>query len=309
MSAPIINELSFLGQVQDRSQCVSFILELLNIIKIVRNKAADTPVYASRNLLERYISQGFIIKEFLYGRNTDQKLIVGFIIIVTKGPYFEDLLDKIDHKCVINLNDNDVSGSCIAAAAHMSGFLVSLKNSGLYGSNPIEVKYKEGIGDYQIKDIPNIIDAQGAEQFVAKNAKREITSWDTFWSERESLFPKLVFCDCVKDQLTKVNYFTYSTLVFRHLKCINDYLGTVPIKDHDYTKMGVEASIESKITLYHYGHKREFDCPDRIRRRFTWHSKLYGQNIRIHFFPPESLTDKFLIGYIGKHLPTMSDTH
>ncbi|MCG6551968.1 MAG: hypothetical protein L7F77_06545 [Candidatus Magnetominusculus sp. LBB02] len=304
----LINELSFLGQVKDRGQCACLIVDLMNIINVVSRQAGDANVYASRNLLEKHISKRFTVKDFIYDRNTDKSTMRGFIIIITRGPYFEDLLDNIDHECIINSN-NDVTNSCIAAASHMSGFLISLRDSVIYDYTPVEVKYKEGTGDFQLIEIPNFIDSVNAAKFITGQAKGEITSWDIFWIRREALFPKLKFCECINDQLNRVNFRTYSSLVLRHLKCMNDYIEEVHVNERDYKMMGVEASVESKITLFHHGHKREFDCFDGIRRRFSWHSKQQGQNIRIHFYPPDGTTGDFHVGYIGKHLPTMSDPH
>ncbi|MBF0556321.1 MAG: hypothetical protein HQK96_17530 [Nitrospirae bacterium] len=310
-----VNELSFVGQIIDRSQCASSIVELIKIINMIRPHLGDAPVYTSRDLLDKNISPGYTIQDFIYDKKTDKEIIRVFLIIVTKGPYCETLLEKVEHKYIITSNGVDVKGSCIAAACHKAGILTSLKGSISYDCNPIEVEYKEGTGEFQELPITNLLDTASAEIFIAEQTAKytkDNISWDIFWNKRELLFPKLVFCKRLASKPSDIDFKIHYSRIRHHLQCMNNYMVKIrkgEIKTPNYADMGVDASTESDETLYHHGHDRTYDCPDGVKRLFSWHSKIKGANKRIHFYPPDDTTDDFYIGYIGKHLPTISDPH
>jgi hypothetical protein len=67
----------------------------------------------------------------------------------------------------------------------------------------------------------------------------------------------------------------------------------------------IEVSRESQPTLNKYGKQRTFRCLDGKERLFDWHVKLRLCNWRIHFFP-DVRPGKIIIGYVGRHLPTVS---
>lgn len=310
--AAFVNELSFVGQADNPDQCAALIEDLVKVINIILPHLGSKPVYASETLWSKEISSGYTMFKFIDDNRIDKSLTRAFISIVTKGPYFEDLLQNLEHECVIISTGDDVKGSCIAAASHMSGLLTSLKDSKYYDDNPVKVNYKEGNEECQEIEITNILNSSNANKYVAEYIKGSINSWDTFWDKRESLLPELVFCECVKSQLDDVNYNADYPLIYCHLQRMNDYKGNVRKKlvtVPDYRTMGIDATHESKRTLAIYGKERTFVCPDGKDRLFSWHSKQLGPNIRIHFYPPDNTTDKFYIGYIGIHLRTINDPH
>ena len=49
---------------------------------------------------------------------------------------------------------------------------------------------------------------------------------------------------------------------------------------------------------------RDFACPDGVVRRFSCHSKLKAQNVRIFFFP-DGARRRVWVGYVGKKIPTV----
>lgn len=66
----------------------------------------------------------------------------------------------------------------------------------------------------------------------------------------------------------------------------------------------IETSRESEPTLNQYSQQRIFCCPDGEDRLFEQHVKLRGCNWRIHFLP-ENPSQAIIVGYIGRHLPTV----
>lgn len=66
----------------------------------------------------------------------------------------------------------------------------------------------------------------------------------------------------------------------------------------------LEESGESEPTLNKYRQERIFVCPDGKERLFERHIKLRLCNWRIHFIAEKP--GKLIIGYIGRHLPTVN---
>lgn len=67
--------------------------------------------------------------------------------------------------------------------------------------------------------------------------------------------------------------------------------------------LSVRCSEESNATLQKFG--RQFTCPDGSTREFSWHTKIGPLSWRIHFFH-DTERNRVLVGYIGRHLPTVS---
>jgi hypothetical protein len=70
------------------------------------------------------------------------------------------------------------------------------------------------------------------------------------------------------------------------------------------TGYSLDESGESEPTLNQYRQERTFTCPDDEERLFERHIKLRFCNWRIHFFPLKP--GKVIIGYVGRHLPTVN---
>jgi hypothetical protein len=73
----------------------------------------------------------------------------------------------------------------------------------------------------------------------------------------------------------------------------------------DSDQIQCQTSVESTSTLTQYGAERTFVYPDGQRRVFSWHSKITHNAWRIHFYPSAE-TRSIIIGYIGRHLPTVN---
>ncbi|MBF0590741.1 MAG: hypothetical protein HQL02_01505 [Nitrospirae bacterium] len=304
-----VNELSFAGQAQNLNQCTELIRELTKTINALRPALAGKQVHVSQSLWQQEISPGYTVQKFIYDRNIDQAIKTNFQVYITNGPYFEAFIENISHQCTIISNNQDVTGSSIAAASYLSGVLTSLQNAPPFDLDHVEVRYCDETINEQSLKIINLFDHSVAKDFCANVIKDDTNSWKDFWSQRALLFPELVFCEDVESQLRDVNFNAHYSLISRHLQCMNDYIKNVRtgnIHTPDFEKMGIEATPESGQTLDRkkYCDVRRFKCPDGVERTFSWHSKQRGQNIRIHFYPTDVETKDFIIGYVGEHLPT-----
>jgi len=303
-----LNELSFVSQAVDLSDCHKLMGEIRKILEHLKPISND--VYISRTLFSREIMSGYSVKNYAYDRKINQAERLRFQILLTKNSYVETLLEsELDyHECYLTETGRDVTSTSVAGAACFDGMLVSIQGAAGFQNDFIPVLYREDEKELLEKNIPNQFDLKKTRVFVKGIIERDISTFKDLWNKRNELFPSLVFCNEVESQLKTLNPSSEELKnIIRHLNIMNEYMEKIlnkKISVPDYQEMGVEASVETGITLIHYGHLREFLCPDGKKRIFNWHSKLKGPNIRIHFYPPGNDVESFINGYIGRKLKT-----
>lgn len=301
-----INELSFAAQAENRDDADDLMTNIFRVIEELKPVMGDDPVSTSSKLWKKKLSPGLTVYKWMNTVKKDRKR--WFMIAVSKGPHVETLLDEYVayHEC--RFEDEDATSSSLAGAACFNGLLSSLQKNARFDKTVLHVKYREDAGEFRNIDIPNAFDS-GSASLILKNIRDTmpgITSWSDFWENRRILFPNLVFCECVEKQLKCLNFMQVIKIIKRHLSKMNEYCEKSRFEEitPDYTQMGIDATPESTCTMNQFGHQRIFICPDGDERLFEWHSKLHGQNLRIHFHPPDNDCRDFLIGYIGVHLDT-----
>lgn len=302
-----INELSFEMQAQNCHLAHELMKELLEIIRQLKPIRYGDPLCSSNTLWSQTIAPQYTVQEWLM--NTQKNHSIWFWELIRKGPYVETLLNQElpYHEC--HYQNTDVTLTSLAGAVFYEGVVTSLQQSPNFGQRCLALQYREGEDDFADRKIENLTHSSMVLPFLQRAQSillEGISSWNDLWINRQVLFPQLVFCDGVRRQLNSLNFDQSANLIIRHLQAMNSYLQHIRTQNivPDYKKMGIVASQETPITLHHYGHQRKFVCPDQQTRLFDWHSKQYGQNIRIHFYPPDEDNTEFLIGYIGRHLDT-----
>lgn len=140
-----------------------------------------------------------------------------------------------------------------------------------------------------------------------KSASRiQIETGEELWQQRAQAFPHLAFCDAVEDQLNLLPSPEMLKQVVQWLNRLNEYCSTWQRGPFDHHQISSgRISPEQPGTMAQYGSQRTFRCPDGEMRPFIWHCKLALQAWRIHFVYDLG-PGHILIGYIGKHLPTVN---
>jgi hypothetical protein len=309
-----VNELSFQAQAHDTFEAFSLIKNLIVILRALIPLRDRDPICTSQLIWAKEVCPGLTLNDCLHQLNRDQARLL--IITVMKGPYVETLLDDVldYHECWFY--EEDVSSTSLAGAAFFDGMLSSLQNASRFNNNQVLLQYRDNEHSAVTeKLIYNAFDHTNIHILIREintELLHGITSWDDLWRQRESFFPDLIFCACVELQLRRLEFSApYVDIVISHLKKMNDYIARVRHEriTPNYTEMGLRTSMETEITIHHFGYQRTFLCPDGRERIFGWHSKQRGKNIRIHFYPPNSVTHDFIIGYIGMHLDTHEFHH
>lgn len=303
-----VNELSFQAQATSIIRADQLIKDLMSVITSLKRAQSNDPICTSMTLWEKEISSGLSVEQFLRQLSRDQALLLKKLL--RNGPYSEILIDSelLYHEC--QLDQQDVCSSSLAAAVFFNGILASLQDSREFSFDTLRLIFREGEEEYQNIEIPNFYDPKNVTStldVIIGGILKDISSWEQLWEQKATYFPRLMFCDCVEQQLKKLSCTpTNMKIVKEHLNKMDHYCEQMD-RDNivpDYKKMGVNASTETPTTLYHYGYQRTLTCPDGQKRIFNWHTKQRGANIRIHFYPQYLGSNSMLIGYIGFHLDT-----
>ncbi len=142
---------------------------------------------------------------------------------------------------------------------------------------------------------------------INKRIRSKVRDGLELWNRKDELLPSLEFCESVAKQLQSIRTGNLElqpvvkALFELEAYCKNRKTGAFSLEGYL-----IEASRESQPTLNKYAKQRTFRCLDGKERLFDWHVKLRLCNWRIHFFPDVG-PGKIIIGYVGRHLPTVSD--
>lgn len=132
-------------------------------------------------------------------------------------------------------------------------------------------------------------------------------SFVNLWSKRDHLFPNLVLCGDVEDQIhtagrsSKFNQIIVKLSEFD--KAVKNWVnGEFNYRDIN-REYALRISPESDQTMAKFGNQRIFSLPNGGTAVFELHIKT--GDLRFHFFP-DNHNRKVYVGYIGSHLNTVS---
>ncbi|MDM1503785.1 hypothetical protein HX071_16530 [Myroides marinus] len=154
-----------------------------------------------------------------------------------------------------------------------------------------------------IRQIKNNIDYCAFNDFFLWNV-----TFRDFWIKKERLFPNLIMCGQVKNQIASCGNSAHFNQIIEKLKLLEDAVANWVSGNFSYSQINnnyaLRISPESTSTMNKYGNERRFSLPNGGTELFELHIKT--GDLRFHFFP-DNQTRKVYIGYIGNHLPTISN--
>jgi hypothetical protein len=156
-----------------------------------------------------------------------------------------------------------------------------------------------------VKHACNLLHIDVARDWLRQQVQTQFVDGPDLWQRRSELFPSLIFCDSVAGQVQQLgkNDPRFHS-VCKRLFELNDYDWSAGKFDPD--QMPSKTTPESPATLKIYGAQRTFQCPDGIRRTFSYHGRFTPGAGRIHFYPILE-SNKIIVGYIGNKLQTVND--
>lgn len=238
----------------------------------------------------------------------DRDLRLYFARKVDKSPYYEEYPkdDKyLDCEIYVDIK-GDEKGSVFLTRCYLdSGITVSPKIS-VFNSSTLNAKlYQATEADSEeihIKCIVDEVTVLEHQQLIQSSAGYEITRSSDIWELRATLFPNLIFCGHIEEQLNKLEHWS---VVLTRLNELQVYAMSWHEGPFNKDKIPSKVSGESQTVRNNRTAResRTFMCPDDQERIFYWHLRATPGCLRIHFYPDEDSLDKnIFIGHIGEKL-------
>lgn len=215
-----------------------------------------------------------------------------------------DLLNQL----YMNYSNQDENAICI--------FIEQLKPSEEYFNNSNEIDnvfIEDENGFLGIDFINTEIES---ERQIINNASYTIfnqINWENIdfrnlWKNKTKLFPSLILCGEVKNQIEQIGASGYFNQIVDKLKIFNEAVDNWKEGSFNYNDINANYALrispESASTMNRYGNERRFSLPNGGTELFELHIKT--GDLRFHFFP-DNITKKVYVGYIGVHLSIVTN--
>lgn len=142
------------------------------------------------------------------------------------------------------------------------------------------------------------------ENWIAERKIRSLDCLEDLWNRRDELFPHLVFCQEVKDQLFSIQRGDahFQSLIERLFQ-LQKYFGNWESGSFEKSAFA-KCNPTSNATRETYGRRYYFTCPDGMKVFCGWHLYLTPGAWRIYFHP-DADKRRCIIGHIGAKLPSV----
>lgn len=307
-----LNELSFQETVDTEYDAKKLIEDFVLLCKTLDSKNILDDIILPESFFSLGLYKDYGFTQWLNDSN----------VSYTHQQFFRRFLDK--HR--LYYNDENINGEfevCIGEHSYLSKgcafatehnhILLSFPTNDFWLKDLISGKYRFLDEDGQISEstetLKNIFSNMPKENIISnytKDLSYGITSGQDLWDKREQLYPNLVFCQNVKDQLIDDSEKHHIFAVMKKLDRFQQYFSNC---DNLYSpkELGLSARTESESVKTDPELKglRRFRLPDGNEEYFFDHVSFNGKysDGRIHFLP-DNTNNKCYIGYIGRHLKT-----
>lgn len=285
--------------------------KVLNATKIIDDIVFPSDFYST------FLYDEYGISQWLYDNDVPQ----------TRKQFLRRYLDKyrnsFDRSCIegeflvsIDEKNHNAIGCTFALERNLP--LFSLATHDFWKSKSISGNYVflNHNGEVQseqrsVDNISTIASEADIVQIQRDKVLKGISSGQDLWEAREKLYPNLVFCNSVKDQLYRDSEKFHILAVMKRLQHLQNYFSQYHEK-YDADELGFDARTESETVKKSsdLSDKRKFRLPDGTEKYFYDHIGFSGKYSggRIHFLP-DCKNRSCYIGYIGQHLPTQKYQH
>ncbi len=310
----ILNELSLRNPASNEQIAQQRMSELIKMIKAVKAQGVKVNLRTKENFHTIILAPDYPLGRWF--NDADQVERVFIKTLATKAPFSSDtgnseIQDIENNSSLSEFRHQGEMALGLGIAYVLDTIAVSLLSEECWDCSRIEIEARRLDEDEQIiHEIVEIIHASRSNHVqehaykIQNRIRTGVIDGEDVWNRREELFPNLEFCNIVSKQLYNIRAGqlelqpVVKTLFELQNCCKNWNTGAFNVEGYALDESG-----ESEPTLNKYGKERTFSCPDGKARLFERHVKLRFCNWRIHFFAVKP--GKVIIGYVGRHLPTV----
>lgn len=235
--------------------------------------------------------------------------------VATRYPYLSDVSDpniinQVENS-LFSYEENEAIG--LGAAYLLDNLAISLPSHDCWNCHKVVLTYEQADDDGSslVAEKVEVSHANVREHiklhlpWIKQRLGDKVHSGADLWMQRRELFPHLEFCSSVEKQFQGI--LSGHEMLYRVKKRLLEFEkfcqgwngGPFIPQKFVFTK----ARPQSQPTLDKYAKEHTFLCPDGQKRLFSLHIDL-SYSERLHFYPDEDRR-RIIVGYIGKHLPTV----
>lgn len=307
----LLNELSLATPAKTVAEGRARIAALLETVRAAREYGIGNVVRTCQDFWGTPLSDGYGISHWVADAEVDLELRRLLKAAVGKGPFLDEpFLPGADEP--ETLSEFSVGGQCgkaLEVAVRLEEPLLSAAVSP-WNVDPVEVECLTltNEGDTETTEkvcnlaSPGVVASR--ESWLRERTRQQVRTGRDVVQRFVELFGRLQLTDTAREQLTALsgNEQPFPFLL-KHLAAIDAHVRTW--KQGPFVEgYPFDISEESEQTLAQFGGQRTFRCPDGAQRTFSLHSKVRVGEWRIYFIPDRS-SGTALVGYVGRHLPTV----
>ncbi len=291
--------------------------EFIKTIKAIKAQGMKVSLRTKENFHTIILAPNYPIRRWLNNANEVDRVFIK--TLATKTPFSTDIANSQiqDIENNASLSEFIYQGELaigLGIAHVLNTIAISFLSEECWDCSRLELEFRcfdnneelvqEKVEIIHVSRSSHVQEHVDLIQQIKERIRQGVDDGVELWDRREELFPNLEFCDSVKKQLENIRTGQLelqpvaNTLSEMQKCCENWNEGYFNLENYP-----IEESGESKATLDRYTKERTFLCADGQERLFERHVKLRFCNWRIHFFAEKP--GKVIIGYIGRHLPTV----
>ena len=311
----VLNELSYQVPANNRDSAREWMNILLETIRRATSTGIKHVLRTGQEFYTIELAKDYTIANWFNDIDSDTRVYIK--TITTKYPYLEGLdqsLSPVDVD-LIECWYNGRKADGFKCAYWMDALALSFYSNDEWDKHIIDniiLTYIDKGSDGIKEEIVQIRHASKPKhikkhlEWINECIKDSIRDGIDIWKRRNEFYPSLLFCQSVRQQLYKI-YQSHVILnrIKRSLSELQKYCENWVTGGFEPENITGKPRMESKPTLQQYGKERTFVCPDGKQRKFSWHLSL-SYTWRLYFYPLEN-EKKIIIGYIGQHLPIVSE--
>lgn len=246
-----LNELSLKQpRLNDCFQAQKYITDFVIFIQKLAQHDIIDEIIMPNDLFSMHITGNYGVAEWLSDKSVDYKYKRYFKRLIDKYQRYFDK-NEVEGEFTIGINNLECQAIGCAFALERDNITISLNTHELWNKEIISGEYtilndNEEL-DTSMRSVENLSIGVSSDEVIKshrKNMLDGITSGQDLWEKREKLYPNLVFCKNVKDNLYQDSEKYHIMNVMTKLNRLQEYFSTYDGR-YDPKKLGMNARTES----------------------------------------------------------------
>ena len=307
----ILNELSVMPVKNGKEEFDSIMSCFLSVCHKIITVKKDSDFYYTQELFLDEFAPGYTIYSWLANPQVPKREKDLFRRMANK----HQLLDKSHYwssEFTVQMPNGSVSAVGCLAAYEAESYVISMQTLPIWEQEEIKGIYISAEEDDRRVVIRNCCLPEHVDSLLKEERQknfRMVSSGRELWEKRESIYPHLLFCECVKKQLEEARNSLHIKMIMQKLQVLEDYFMDYDGRfEKDKAGFGCREESESVKNNDRLRKMRVFELPDKSKAYFSWHISFPGNFPGRIYFLPDAKKGVGIIGYVGKHLPTKNYT-